>query len=115
MTDPVGYKNPPRHSRFPKGKSGNPSGRPKGRLNSRALLAKMLAEKVTIKQGHRTRVVQKKEALLHMLMSIAMKGELKAAAFLLREADIEKEKTDTLNRPISKVEVEFVASTKREG
>jgi hypothetical protein len=114
MTDEIGYKNPPKQFQFRKGKSGNPEGRPKGRLNGRALLAKMLTERVTIKQGNRTRVVQKREALLHMLMSMAMKGDLKAAAFLLREADIEKERTDALNQLVSKVEVEFVAPTKRE-
>ena len=30
----VGYCNPPQHSRFQKGKSGNPSGRPKHSRNT---------------------------------------------------------------------------------
>jgi hypothetical protein len=36
----VGNKKPPLHSRFPPGKSGNPSGRPKGRTNFDTTLLK---------------------------------------------------------------------------
>jgi hypothetical protein len=44
----VGYGKPPRHSRFHKGRSGNPRGRPKGSIGNRAMLVKMGNEKVTI-------------------------------------------------------------------
>ena len=40
----VGYRKPPMHSRFKKGKSGNPNGRPKGTVNFATVLLKTLRE-----------------------------------------------------------------------
>ena len=40
----VGYGNPPQHTRFKKGQSGNPRGRPKGTLNLATVLARTLRE-----------------------------------------------------------------------
>ena len=39
----VGYKKPPRHTQFRKGKSGNPAGRPKRAVNVQASLHKTLS------------------------------------------------------------------------
>ena len=41
----VGYKQPPVHGRFKKGKSGNPKGRPKSSLSKRAILMRIFGEK----------------------------------------------------------------------
>ena len=38
----VGYGKPPRHSRFVKGRSGNPRGRPPGTKNLKTLLSEAL-------------------------------------------------------------------------
>ena len=38
----VGYGKPPRHTRFPKGRSGNPKGRPPRSKNIGALLTRAL-------------------------------------------------------------------------
>ena len=39
----VGYGKPPLHTRFQKGRSGNPNGRPRGKKNMSTLLSAALA------------------------------------------------------------------------
>jgi len=43
LTNKVGYAKPPKHTRFTKGRSGNPKGRPTGSKN----LATMMIEELT--------------------------------------------------------------------
>jgi Family of unknown function (DUF5681) len=79
----VGYCNPPGHTRFKKGQSGNPSGRPKGSLNMATVLERTLREKVIIiNQNGRQKTVTKLEAALNQLIDKATSGELKAFQLL---------------------------------
>jgi len=43
----VGRGNPPRHTQFPKGKSGNPAGRPKGSKNFSTIIMEAASDHVT--------------------------------------------------------------------
>jgi Family of unknown function (DUF5681) len=70
-----GYGNPPRHTRFQKGRSGNPRGRPKGAKNFTTLLAKKSAEKVKFSKNGPT--MSKLEAALQQLMDRAAAGDPK--------------------------------------
>ncbi|MCJ2022352.1 DUF5681 domain-containing protein [Methylobacterium sp. E-065] len=78
----VGYKQPPKHSRYRKGQSGNPAGRPKGSLNKstvRALVAaQWLEETIKIVEGGRERRVPRLVALLKKQAELALKGDLRA-------------------------------------
>jgi hypothetical protein len=84
---PVGYKRPPMHSRFAAGKSGNPSGRAKGSQNLRTIFKKVMAEKVSLREGGDVRKVSKAEAIVRGMVVSAMKGDSKSAAAVLRLAE----------------------------
>jgi Family of unknown function (DUF5681) len=79
----VGYKRPPRHSRFKPGQSGNPKGRPKGTPNHRITVNRVLNEKVVVHEGNKTRSVGKFEAMVQAQMVKAMKGDARAAGMIL--------------------------------
>jgi hypothetical protein len=79
----LGYKKPPKHSRFRKGVSGNPRGRPKGKRNFATVLKEILEEKVVINEGRARKTVTKLEAALKQLANKAASGDLVAARQLI--------------------------------
>jgi hypothetical protein len=79
----VGYRRPPVHSRFKKGRSGNPNGRPKGTKNLRSDLTEELQEKITVKEGDRAIRVSKQRAVIKVLVTRTLKGDPQAAKNLL--------------------------------
>jgi hypothetical protein len=86
----VGYRNPPAHTRFKTGQSGNPRGRPKGTLNMASVLGRTLREKVIINENGRRKTITKLEAAIKQLTDKAASGELKALqllAALVRSAE----------------------------
>jgi hypothetical protein len=83
----VGYKNPPVHTRFQPGQSGNPSGRAKGSQNFKTLFNKILNEKIAVREGADTRKVSKAEAILRTVVVGALKGDTRHAAMLLKLAE----------------------------
>lgn len=74
----IGYGNPPKATRFAKGKSGNPKGRPKGSRNTYKLLEDLLEEKIVLLQNGKEVRLSKKAAILLQAVNSAVKGDLKA-------------------------------------
>jgi hypothetical protein len=76
--EPVGYKSPPKHSQFKKGRSGNPSGRPKGVRNLRTSVENVLTEIISVNTGGKLVKVSKFEAMCMQHSNKALKGDHRA-------------------------------------
>ncbi len=82
MSYTVGYKKPPRHGQFKKGKSGNPSGRPKGARNLTTLLDNILFSPFKYTEAGKPKSSTRIEFILKRLVADGMKGDNKAVQIL---------------------------------
>ena len=82
MTDPdtptAGFMNPPKHTQFPKGKSGNPRGRPRKPKDINTILQQVLKRKVRIRDEERKIPIG--DALIWKLRDLALQGDKQALA-----------------------------------
>lgn len=83
----VGYKRPPRETRFKAGQSGNPKGRPTGSRAVGTLLRDILQQKIRVTENGRQRRLPAIEVMLRKLMNEAMGGDQHAIKLLLTLAD----------------------------
>lgn len=79
----TGYKNPPVHTRFKPGQSGNPKGRPKGTKNLATDLREELSSKIPVKEGGVERRISKQRALIKTLSAKALQGDMPAIKTLV--------------------------------
>src|SRR4051794_5423367 len=79
----VGYGKPPRHSRFQKGRSGNPKGRPRGSKNLSSLLNDALNGWVVVVENGRRKKITKREAIITELVNKSASADLKATQIVL--------------------------------
>jgi hypothetical protein len=85
----IGYRNPPRASRFRKGQSGNPKGRPRGRRSAELPYEAVLGREVIVRENGRERRVTAAEAFLLQLTKRGLEGDTAAArAAIAALADI---------------------------
>jgi hypothetical protein len=80
----VGYKKPPEHTRFRKGRSGNPKGRPKATESFARLAGRVLNEKVVIRENGERRRITKLQAALKQLANKAAAGDARAIRDVLK-------------------------------
>ena len=79
----IGYKKPPKKTRFKKGKSGNAKGRPKGSRNLVVLINEELDKLVTLQENGRAVKLSKREALAKRLVNQGLNGEGRAMNALI--------------------------------
>ena len=111
----IGFAKPPEHSRFRRGRSGNPKGRPKGVLNLATILERVLQAKVTLDENGVCRTVSKLELALEKLVELAVKGDLAALRLLttLVASAVEKDVT-TLTNQLAAADLEVLQSVLNE-
>ena len=71
----VGYRRPPRETRFQKGQSGNAKGRPKGSKSLIALLGEELDQPIPVNENGRRKSITKRLAAAKQLVNKAVAGE----------------------------------------
>ena len=104
----VGYRKPPRATRFTKGRSGNPSGRPRGRHRDAPYEA-VLGRMVKIREGGTERPVPADVAFLLQLRKRALEGDGAAARECLAMIEQARERQGAGQSPITTIVLVGVA------
>jgi hypothetical protein len=100
----VGYCNPPEHTRFKRGQSGNLRGRPKGTLNMATVLARTLRENIVVNENGRRKTVSKLEAAVRQVTNKATLGDLKALQLLAGLVRLAEERAASTAGPGAEVD-----------
>lgn len=87
----VGYRKPPKVTRFAKGQSGNPKGRPKQSRNLVSLIDEELDKSVVIQENGKQVQLTKREALVKRIVNAALSGDAKSTSALISMDQTRKE------------------------
>ena len=113
----VGYGKPPVHTRFRKGKSGNPGGRPRGMTAGRAttLALKEAYRLVNVREGDNVITLPAIQAILRSQIALAAKGNgpaqrsvIEAVQAIEREIEAQvaaKDKAEAKKPKMSELEI----------
>jgi hypothetical protein len=85
--DRVGYGEPPKHTQFKPGESGNPKGRPKGRKNIKTEVLEKLNSTVTVNKNGRLIKISTVRAVLEVLSAKALQLDQRAIEQVIRLAE----------------------------
>ena len=85
---PVGYKKPPRETRFKLGHSGNPSGRPKKKgITLVDAFARELNASIIVTEGGKSKKMTKLVAIAKQQTNKALKGDHKATELVMKAVE----------------------------
>jgi len=107
-------RNPPKHTQFRKGTTGNPKGRPKGSKNLSTYIMEAARDQVTATVGGRTRKISKIQATAMQLATKAAGGDPAAIGkFLAWVDEIESRAAAAkpIQFPLSAPDVEVLRET----
>lgn len=82
----VGFGKPPKHTRFQKGRSGNPRGRPSGSRSLNTELDEVLSTLVTVVENGQQKKVSTQKAALLRLLEKTLKGDARSLDSFLKLA-----------------------------
>lgn len=112
----TGYANPPEHTRFKPGQSGNIKGRPKGSKNHLAIAAREFDKQVTATENGRTRKMSKKEIFVTETINRGIKGDKKCADLaykMLEESDAYKERAQADKDRQQKIDLNIIENFRK--
>jgi hypothetical protein len=95
---PVGFRKPPRDTRFAKGRSGNPKGRPPRAARDSdilMLLHSALNEGVTVHEGGERKTITKAEAIVKQLVNKGASGDARSIQMLFTALRSIEERLDS--------------------
>jgi hypothetical protein len=85
VDESIGYRKPPRHSKFKKGVTGNPKGRPKRKPFAAAeTIDSVLNSTAEYRERGKTKVATRRELTIRTHVNRALKGDVKSAETLLK-------------------------------
>jgi hypothetical protein len=80
----IGYGKPPLHSRFQKGRSGNPAGRPRVPKILKALIVQLLDEEVSFTENGQKRTRSRRHLIFTQIVNKATLGDIRFQALLMQ-------------------------------
>ena len=83
---PVGYRKPPKGTRFKPGQSGNSKGRAKGARNFATVIQQELKSRIPVTENGKRKTISKRQAVVKQLVNKAAAGDPRAIPILLNEA-----------------------------
>ena len=81
--DEIGYRRPPKHTRFQPGSSGNPKGRPRASKNLSAVFETALNERVSVNDNGKRKKITMFEAIAKQAVRKAAGGDQRALRLVI--------------------------------